>query len=186
MTKGLDQALVQLRPALVGVDGPPNAVPPGDIPDQRGAQWPAFAYTRGSWRWRFVALLLLLLSLRFAFVCVVAIAMSLVGATAVLQGLGYTFSSIVLLGLLLALAVVVEDAVSSTTALMARLAKGKEKAMRLLPIASRVALVYREFGRTFVGGSVVALVCGASAVVRRIRTDRDLPAADGGRVRRWR
>ena len=156
VTKGLDQALVQLRPALVGVSVHSTLFRPATYltsvaHNDRIAYLVALALA-------VLALLLLLLSIRFAFVCVVAIAMSLVGATAVLQALGYTFSSIVLLGLLLALAVVVEDAVSSTTAIMARLVKGKEDEPAL-PITSRVALVYREFGRTFVGGSVVALIC---------------------------
>jgi Cu/Ag efflux pump CusA len=76
----------------------------------------------------------------------------------VLQWRGYTFSSIVLLGLLLALAVIVQDAVTSTAVVMSALAKstGDEP---VLPVTSRVALAYREFGRTFVGASAVALVC---------------------------
>ncbi len=162
VTKGLDQALIQLRPALVGVAVHSTLFRPATYltsvaNNDRIALIVAAALA-------LLALLLLLLSIRFAFVCVVTTAMSLVGATAVLQALGYTFSSIVLLGLLLALAVVVEDAVSSTTAVMARLAKSKDDEP-VLPITDRVALVYREFARTFIGGSVVALICVAPLFV---------------------
>jgi multidrug efflux pump subunit AcrB len=162
VTKGLDQALTQLRPALVGVDVHSTLFRPatylsGAAHNDRIALIVAGVLA-------VIALLLLLLNLRLAVVCVVAIAASFVGATAVLQGLGYTFSSIVLLGLLLALSIVVEDAVSSTAAIMAKLANTSEDEP-IPPINSRVAFAYREFGRTFVGGSVVALICVAPLFV---------------------
>jgi multidrug efflux pump subunit AcrB len=156
MTSGLDAALTQLRPSLTGVNVDPTLFRPATYLDSaasndRLALIVAVALA-------LLALLLLLLSIRFAFVCIVAIAISLISATVVLQELGYTFSSIVLLGLLLALGVVVQDAVSSTAEVMSALAKSTVDDP-VQSVASRVALAYREFGRTFAGTSAVALVC---------------------------
>jgi Cu/Ag efflux pump CusA len=158
VTRGLDAALTQLKSSLTGVHvdstlfRPATYLTSAGLNDRLAVTVAAAAVL--------LALLLLLLSLRFAFVCIVAIAVSLITAAVALQELGYTFSSIVLLGLVLGLAVVVEDAVSSTAGVMATLAKSPEGAL-VQPVASRVALAYREFGRTFVGPSVIALVCAA-------------------------
>lgn len=162
VAKGLDTALAQLKPSLTGVHVDATVFRPATYLTSAAHNDRIALIAAGVLA--VIALLLLLLSLRFAFVCVVAIAASLVGATAVLHGLGYTFSSIVLLGLLLALAVIVQDAVSSTAAVMARLAESTEREP-VPPVTSRVALAYREFGRTFVGGSVVALICVAPLFV---------------------
>jgi len=156
VTRGLDEALTQLKPALAGVHVDSTLFRPATyldsaVSNDRLAILVAAALA-------LLALLLLLLSIRFAVVCLVAIAISLISATMVLQWRGYTFSSIVLLGLLLALAVIVQDAVSSTAGVMNALAKSNGDDP-VLPVSSRVALAYREFGRTFVGASAVALVC---------------------------
>ena len=163
VAQGLDAALAQLRPALIGVHVDPTVFRPATYLSTAGHNDRVAVIVAGALA--VLALLLLLLSLRFALVCVVSIAVSVFAATAVLQGLGYTFSSIVLLGLLLALAVVVQDAVSSTGAVMAAFAKGKEDDEPVPPIIDRVASAYREFGRTFVGGSVVAVICVAPLFV---------------------
>jgi Cu/Ag efflux pump CusA len=156
VTRGLDEALVQLKPALSGVHVDSTLFRPATYLDSavrndRLAILVAAALA-------LLALVLLLFSLRFAFVCLVAIAVSLISATMVLQWRGYTFSSIVLLGLLLALVVIVQDAVSSTAAVMSALAKSTDDAP-VQPVTIRVALAYREFGRTSAGASAVALVC---------------------------
>jgi Cu/Ag efflux pump CusA len=156
VTKGLDKALAQLKPALTNVTVDSTLFRPATYLDSAASNDRLAVIVAVALA--LLALLLLLLSLRFAFICVVAIAISLISATMVLEGLGYTFSSIVLLGLLLAVAVVVQDAVSSTADIMAALAESP--ADEPVPsIPSRVALAYREFGRTFVGSSAVALVC---------------------------
>jgi multidrug efflux pump subunit AcrB len=153
---GLDAALTQLGPALAGVDVDSTLYRPATYLDSAVSNDRLAVIVAAALA--LLALLFLLLSIRFAFVCIVAIAASLIGATVVLQELGYTFSSIVLLGLLLALAVVVQDAVSSTAAIMAALAKNTgDEPVQSVP--TRVAMAYREFGRTFAGASVVALVC---------------------------
>ena len=156
VTTGLDEALTQLKPALSGVHVDSTLFRPATyldsaVSNDRLAILEAAALA-------LLALLLLLLSVRFAVVCLVAIAISLISATMVLQWRGYTFSSIVLLGLLLALAVIVQDAVSSTASVMSALAKSTGDDP-VLPVTSRIGLAYREFGRTFAGASAVALVC---------------------------
>jgi Cu/Ag efflux pump CusA len=161
VTKGLDEALTQLQPSLAGVHVDPTLFRPATYLDTATSNDRLAVIAAAALA--LLALLLLLLSIRFAFVCIVAIAVSLISATMVLRSLGYTFSSIVLLGLLLALAVVVHDAVSSTADVMTSLAKSTE-VDSVQPVARRVALAYREFGRTFAGASVVALVCLAPLI----------------------
>ena len=162
VTSGLDEALAQLKPALAGVHVDSTLFRPATYLDSavRNDRLAVIAAAALA----LLALLLLLLSLRFAFICVATIAISLISATMVLQWRGYTFSSIVLLGLLLALAVVVQDAVSSTAGVISALAKSTDDAP-VQPVTSRIALAYREFGRTFAGASAVALVCLAPLFV---------------------
>jgi Cu/Ag efflux pump CusA len=162
VTNGLDEALTQLKPSLANVHVDASQFRPATYLDSavhndRLAVVAAAALA-------LLALLLLLLSLRFAVVCIVAIAVSLVSATAVLQSLGYTFSSIVLLGLLLAVAVVVHDAVSGAADVMVALAASQEGAAAQ-PLTDRVARAYGQFGRTLAGPSAVALVCAAPLFV---------------------
>jgi Cu/Ag efflux pump CusA len=162
VTSGLDKALTQLRPALSGVHVDSTLFRPATYLDSamsndRRAILVAAALA-------LLALLLLLLSVRFAFVCLLAIGVSLISATMVLQWRGYTFSSMVLLGLLLALAVIVQDTVSATADVMSALATRTDDEP-VLPVTSRLALAYREFGRTFAGASAVALVCLAPLFV---------------------
>jgi len=162
VTKGLDAALTQLQPSLTSVHVDSTLFRPAMYLTSAGNHDRLAVVVAAALA--LLALLLLLLSLRFAGVCIVAIALSLITATVALQLLGYTFSSMVLLGLLLALGVIVEDAVSSTAGVMAALRKNSGDDLGL-PISSRVALAYREFGRAFVGASVVAVICAAPLFV---------------------
>jgi len=161
VTNGLDAAIAQLKPSLGPVTVDSTVFRPATYLTSAGNNDRVALIVAAALA--VLAVLLLLLSLRFAVVCVVAIAISLIAAIVALQELGYTFSSIVLLGLLLGLSVVVEDAVSSTAGLMA--AQAKSAGDEQLPITSRVAVAYREFGRTFAGASLVALVCAAPLFV---------------------
>jgi Cu/Ag efflux pump CusA len=68
-----------------------------------------------------LALLALLLQLRLSFAALFAMALSLVAATAVLALRGYTFNALLTLGLLLALAIVVMEAVGEAQAIAARI-----------------------------------------------------------------
>ncbi len=67
-----------------------------------------------------VALLALLLSLRLAFTALAGVALSFVAATALVSLLGYSFNSLVTLGLLLALGFVVTEAAGSAQAIVSR------------------------------------------------------------------
>jgi Cu/Ag efflux pump CusA len=67
-----------------------------------------------------VALLALLLSLRLAFTALAGVALSFVAATALVSLLGYTFNSVVTLGLLLALGFVVTEAAGSAQAIASK------------------------------------------------------------------
>ena len=162
VTRGLDAALAQLKPSLTGVHVDSTLFRPASYLTSAASNDRLAVIVAAALA--LLALVLLLLSVRFAAVCLVAIAISLLAATAALQLLGYTFSSIVLLGLLLGLAVVVEDAVSSTAGVMAALAQSSDGAP-VEPITSRVALAYHEFGRMFAGPSVVALLCAVPLFV---------------------
>jgi Cu/Ag efflux pump CusA len=68
-----------------------------------------------------LALLALLLQLRLSFAALFAAGLSLVAATAVVALRGYTFNALVTLGLLLALAIVVTEAVGEAQAITARI-----------------------------------------------------------------
>ena len=88
-----------------------------------------------------MALIALLLQLRLAVIGLAAVATSLVAATLVLDQLGYTFNALVILGLLLALTIVVADAVGDAHSLMTRLGERRlpgaegQPAARVQPVA---------------------------------------------------
>ena len=85
-------------------------------------------------------LLALLLSLRLAFTALAGVALSFVAATALVSLLGYTFNSLVTLGLLLALGFVVTDAAGSAQAIVTRLrADAADAARASQDSAARVA-----------------------------------------------
>ena len=119
VTQELDQALAALQPGLPGVRI--------DASLFRQASYVQSAL--GNLRVALIiaallaalALIALLLQLRLAVIALVAIATSLVAATLVLDQLGYTFNALVTLGLLLALTIVVADAVGDAHSLMTRL-----------------------------------------------------------------
>jgi multidrug efflux pump subunit AcrB len=171
VTSGLDQALKQLGPSLSGVRVDATLFRPATYLAGAGSNDRSAAI--GAAVLAVIALLLLLLSFRFAFVCLAAIAMSLISATLVLKELGYVFSSIVLLGLLLALAVVVQDAAGSTADVMAAMAADGGDGPGL-SVTTRVAQAYRGFARSFSGTSVAALVCVAPLFVASGLTARFL------------
>src|SRR6266571_4883848 len=107
-----------------------------------------------------LALVALLLNLRLAAVSLLTMALSLLAGLGVLQALGYSFSALVLLGLLLALALVVDDAVRAASGVMAELGTGDGDGDP--PSAAAVVLAgYRDFTGPLAGASVAALVCVA-------------------------
>ncbi|HEY6278174.1 MAG TPA: efflux RND transporter permease subunit [Streptosporangiaceae bacterium] len=155
VTQGLDQALAQLRPALPGVTIDASLFRPGTYittsgRDIRLALILIFVLAA-------VALAALLLNLRLIFISLAAMALSLTAATLVLYLLGYTFNALVLLGLLLALAVVVDDAAGGAYHLMGLLAAGRAKSQRRAA-GPLVLAAYRDFQGVLAAGSVCALV----------------------------
>ena len=116
VTRGLDRALQQLRPALAGVQVDtaffrPARYVSGALDNLAIAALIALALS-------LVALAALLLRLRALLVCAISIALSLLSAALVLQALGETFNALTIAGLLIATAIVVDDAVSGTDALV--------------------------------------------------------------------
>ena len=120
VTKGLDRALRELRPALAGVQVDTSFFRPARyvssaLDNLALAAWIAAALA-------LVALAALLLQIRALLVCAVSVALSLLSAALVLQALGETLNALTIAGLLVAIAVVVDDAVAGTDALMRSLA----------------------------------------------------------------
>ena len=116
-----------------------------------------------------LALLALLLSLRLAFAALAGIALSFVAATALVSLLGYTFNSLVTLGLLLALGFIVTEAAGSARAVASRLRADADdeasagQAGASQHTATRVALgvaaACGELRGALAGAGVAALAC---------------------------
>ena len=111
-----------------------------------------------------VALLALLLSLRLAFAALAGVALSFVTATALISLLGYTFNSLVTLGLLLALGFIVTEAAGSARAVASRLrADAGDEATagqnRVGRVALGVAAACGELRGALAGAGIAALAC---------------------------
>jgi Cu/Ag efflux pump CusA len=116
-----------------------------------------------------VALLALLLSLRLAFTALAGVALSFVAATALVSLLGYSFNSLVTLGLLLALGFVVTDAAGSAQAIVSRLradaaddgsaSQDRASQDRATRIARGVLAACGELRGALAGAGIAALVC---------------------------
>ena len=156
VTKGLDEALAQLKPALSGVTIDATLFRPDTYITAAGrnirlAVILIFVLAA-------VALAALLMNFRLLFVSLAAMVLSLTGAILLLYELGYSFNALVLLGLVLALAVVVDDAAGGAYHLMWRLADGRQAGDQPLPVAGRVMASYRDFQGVLAAGSVCAVV----------------------------
>jgi Cu/Ag efflux pump CusA len=111
-----------------------------------------------------VALLALLLSLRLAFTALAGVALSFVAATALVSLLGYTFNSLVTLGLLLALGFVVTEAAGSAQAIVSRRRADAGGAVnagqnRITRVVHGVTAACGELRGALAGAGVAALVC---------------------------
>jgi Cu/Ag efflux pump CusA len=115
VTKGIEAALNDLRPALQGVTIDTSFFKPARYVEgalNNLALALVIAAALG-----ILALAALLLDIRALFLAALSIALSLLAAALILNALGYTLNALVVLGLLVASAVLVDDAVSSTIAL---------------------------------------------------------------------
>jgi multidrug efflux pump subunit AcrB len=116
VTNGVQRALSDLRPALPGVRIATSFFRPATyLSDSLHnlALGIVLAAVLG-----LIALAALLLEFRMAFVAALSIALSLIGALLVLQWLGQTLNALVVLGLLMASAVLVDDALGAAYELL--------------------------------------------------------------------
>lgn len=169
VTAGVDQALAQLGPAITGVHVTTSLFRPASyLSSAEGNVGLALIVAAVL---ALLTLVALLLSIRLAVVALAAMAVSLITATLVLWAFGYGFNSLVLLGLLLALAVVVDDAVRCGSSVVTRQPAGGDPQAgsgapdgerppdgRELTAADRVFWSAREYAGPYATASVAALV----------------------------
>lgn len=165
VSREVDQALAAMAPALRGV-----AV---DASLFRGD--PYLKAALGNLRVALItaavlaalALLALLLQLRLTFTALFGMALSLVTATAVLDLLGYTFNAIVALGLLLALALVVTEAVCEAQAIASRIGPPEH---RSVPAPRLVAAACGRLRGSLTAAGLAALLCVVPLLLATGRT----------------
>jgi Cu/Ag efflux pump CusA len=117
VTKGIEQALADLRPALPGVTVDTSFFKPAGYINRALDNLELALLIAAALG--ILALAALLLELRGLFLAAGSVALSLLAAVVVLDALGYTLNALVVLGLLVACAVIVEDAVAATSAILA-------------------------------------------------------------------
>jgi Cu/Ag efflux pump CusA len=175
VTRGLDQALSSLRPSLPGVRIDVSVFRPASYLGEAGRNLRlALLIAAGL---AALALILLLAGLRLAVVGLAAIAISLIAATALLYALGYTFNALVVLGLLLALAVVADDAAGAADRLLARRARARDggrDAAAALPATGLVADALSEFAGPLCTATVAAVLAAAPLLLASGLTARFL------------
>lgn len=133
VTRGLDQALAGLRPSLAGVRVDSSIFRPASYLDSALGNLRMVVIIAAALA--ALALILLLAGFRLAFVSLAAIVLSVISVTALLYALGYTFNALVALGLLVALAVVVDDAAGAADRLLA----GRSRAAQPEPDTDQTA-----------------------------------------------
>jgi multidrug efflux pump subunit AcrB len=118
VTRGLDQALASLRPSVAGVRVESSIFRPASYLDSALGNLRVLVIIAAALA--ALALILLLAGFRLAFISLAAIVLSVITVTVLLYALGYTFNALVALGLLVALAVVVDDAAGAADRVLAR------------------------------------------------------------------
>ncbi len=125
VTAGVMNALRDLRPALSGVSTDTSFFRPATYVHESlhtSALTLVLAAVLG-----IVALVALLLDLRAVFLAAISVALSLGTAVIIIDALGYTLNALVVLGLLVASLVVVDDAVGATMVLLGRVRLRREQ-----------------------------------------------------------
>ena len=157
VTDGVDRALAQLRPALKGVSVDTSFFRPAGYLTKATHDTVLVLVLAGVLA--ALALLLLLLDLRAVVVALVSIAASLLAAAAVLNLLGDTLNALTLLGLLLAIAVIVDDAVSSTRqVLTATVTSPGTNGSKPVPIPTAIVRAYEQLRGTLVYATAIVLL----------------------------
>ena len=126
VTKAIDAVMAEMAPGLGGITINANVYRPATYLDSA---------LKNLQRWGLIALVLLLALLfgflrswRAALITIVAVAVSLVAATWVLYLRGTTFNVMILAGLVVALGVVIDDAVTNVSLVRRRLQEHREDA----------------------------------------------------------
>jgi multidrug efflux pump subunit AcrB len=155
VTNGIERALDDLRPALQGVRIDSSFFRPARYVDSalhNLALALVIAAALG-----LVAIVALLLDLRAAFLAAVSVALSFLVAVIVLNALGYTLGALVVLGLLVACGVLVDDAVGGTRALVSRVRRRAEEGADV-PLQSVIVDAAAELRGTLTYGTVIVLL----------------------------
>ena len=104
-----------------------------------------------------IALAALLLDLRALFLGALSVALSFVAAVIVLDALGYTLNALVILGLLVASAVVVDDAVGATIVILDRVRLRREQNLHV-PLQTVIVEGMVELRGTLGYGTLIVLL----------------------------
>ena len=158
VTNGVMDALNDLRPALPGVTIDTSFYKPATyVHDSLHNITLALilAAVLG-----IVALAALLLDLRGLFLAALTVALSLTTAVIVIDALGYTLNALVILGLLVASAVVVDDAVSATMTILGRARLRREQNLQV-PLQTVIIEGMVELRGTLTYGTLIVLLAMA-------------------------
>jgi Cu/Ag efflux pump CusA len=191
VTAGIRQALGQLGPALTGVTVDTSLFQPASYVGSATGDVQLALIIAGILA--IMALAALVLSIRVTFIVLAGMALSLVAATLLLQSLGYSFNSLVLLGLVLALAVVVHDAVarepggSFTAASLAAVLTGAPLFVAAGLTATFLHPVVVAFALAIAASMVVALTVTPALIAIATSSPRHLPRTTvlALRIRTW-
>ncbi len=155
VTKGIQRALADLGPALQGVTIDSSFFKPTSYVEgalHNLALALVIAAALG-----ILAIAALLLDLRATVLAATSVAISFLAAVIVLGALGYTLNALVVLGLLVACGVLVDDAVGGATALVSRIRTRREEGAEV-PLQSVIVDGAAELRSTLGFGALIALL----------------------------
>lgn len=155
VSEGVEDALEKLAPGLTGLQTDTSVFRPADVIDEALGNLTT-AILIGALL-LVLALVAVLMRWRTLLVALITIPTSLVAAAVVLDLLGETFNAITFAGLALALAVVVDDAVTGAENIARRLAQRRAEGSEA-PLAATVLDATREIRSPLGYGALIALL----------------------------
>lgn len=155
VSEGVEDALEQLAPGLTGLQTDTSVFRPADVIDEALGNLTT-AILIGALL-LVLALVAVLMRWRTLLVALITVPTSLVAAAVVLELLGETFNAITFAGLALALAVVVDDAVTGAENIARRLARRRAEGSEA-PLAATVLDATREIRSPLGYGALIALL----------------------------
>lgn len=155
VTKGIERALNDLRPALPGVRIDSSFFKPAIYVTSALHNLALALIIAGALG--LLALAALLLDARALFLSAISVALSLLAAVIVLAALGYTLNALLVLGLLIASAVIVDDAVSGTRALVASV-RAMSKQGEKVPIQTVIVESCARLRSALIYATLIALL----------------------------